>query len=317
MRLFFRFIAGFLLFLLIALSGPFLLLRISFPAGDPPAESVVKSEQPRVKDAIAISRQDLLRVRQGQFYPSVSVGVVRDGALLWSEVIGYDDIKTKTPATAQSVYPIGSVSKPLTAALVMKMHDQGRLDIDRPIGDYASDIPQTHKGLTLRQLLSHQAGVRHYKFLLNPPVFTENGLNREFETTKESLQLFINDPLLFEPDAGFSYSTFGYTLASYVVEQATGEQFIELMQQELTTALGLTNTAPDRSSAPAPHRVKGYLSVMRKLGLLPAPETNASYKYAGGGYLSTTRDLATFGDALVRGRFLSEDSYTQMTTART
>ena len=81
----------------------------------------------------------------------------------------------------------------------------GLLDIDVDVRDYVPSFPAKEYTITLRQLLSHQAGIRHYRVGWKPPAFSESALNREFASIDESLNLFANDALLFEPDTDFNY----------------------------------------------------------------------------------------------------------------
>ncbi|MBI1394293.1 MAG: serine hydrolase [Alphaproteobacteria bacterium] len=292
----------------------FVVLRRDLPPAGAPSTGVAGA--PMAASAIDASRADVASVRRDKYYPSLSVAVARSGEILWSEAIGVADIDARTPATPETRYPIGSVSKPFTAAAAMVLAAQGAVDLDVSISIYAPSLPDAYGRLTLRQLLSHQAGVRHYRFALIPPAFTENGMNREFATTEDSLAIFIDDPLLFEPDASFAYSTFGYTLAAHALEKATGRPFLALMDDIVLAPLDLASVAPDRASPAPAGRSTDYMAMLRKLGIIPSPDTNSSYKWAGGGFVATPTDLARFGDALLAGALIDAAQFTEMTTPR-
>lgn len=301
--------------LLVAAGAFFLFIRESIPdlAAPPSAISTAAADY---GPALEKSREALVKLRAEDFYPSLSVSVIHDGAEVWAEAAGYADLKERTAATADTVYAIGSVSKSLTAAAAMKLVEAGVVDLDTPVHEYAPELPQHYHGVTMRQLLSHQAGVRHYGFAFIPPFFTENALDKKFTSVEDSLSIFIDDPLLFAPDEGFAYSTYGYTLASYVMERASGEEFLTFMERTLFTPLGLAATAADRRDAPPAHRATDYMSALRRLGVIRAPHTDSSYKWAGGGLASTPRDLAAFGAALLDGNYLGAGSFEAMTTPR-
>jgi CubicO group peptidase (beta-lactamase class C family) len=267
-------------------------------------------------EAIGTSQSRFLKTRSDNFYPSLSVSVFRNGENLWAESIGYADLKNLTLADGDTLYPIGSISKTLTAAATMKLVENGVIDLDTPISTYTSKLPAHYNDITLRQLLSHQAGVRHYEFAFTPPAFTENALNKEFKTVEEGLSIFIEDPLLFSADTSFRYSTFGYSLVAFVLEQATEKPFLQLMDETLFRPLSLNNTEADQKSQPNERRTKDYMSFLRRLGVTPSPPTNSSYKWAGGGFLSTPTDLARFGDALLRMDYLDQDVFDTMTRPR-
>ncbi|WDI31472.1 serine hydrolase [Hyphococcus flavus] len=310
-------VIGLLVLVIVLGGGGFLLwARETIPDLYEPQSPHAAIAAQEFETAITKSRNELVTVRQTKFYPSMTVSVNQRGKHVWSESIGLSDLKGAVAATPQTLYPIGSVSKTLTAALVMKMADEGRIELDAPIHAYAPGLPDDYGAVTLRQLLSHQAGVRNYGVAFAPPFFTENGLNREFDTTKESLSLFIDDPVLFEPDASFQYSTFGYTLVAYVLEQASGKDFLTLMEEVVLAPLALNKTQPDQQNPRAARRSTDYMSALRKLGVIQSPKTNSSYKWAGGGYLSTPDELTQFGDALLSNALISESAFAAMTTPR-
>ena len=308
----------FLIALIIVISGAafFASIRETIPGlSVAPAPSTV-SASAEFAEVIEQSRNDVVAVRQRDFYPSMSISVFRDGEELWTEAIGLDDLRDERRATPATLYPIGSISKPLTATLVMQLVSDGIVDLDAPISQYAPTLPASHGGLTLRQLLSHQAGIRHYKFAWIPPAFTENGMNREFASAEESLSIFIDDPLLFAPDTSFQYSTYGYTLISYVLEEASGVSFLDLMKEKVFDRAAMNETVPDRVTPRARDRSTDYMSVLKRLGLFQSPKTNSSYKWAGGGFLSTPRQLAQFGDGFMHHQILDARAFAVMTTPR-
>ena len=248
--------------------------------------------------------------------PSISVAVAVGGDLVWADARGYADIESRTPATTATVYAVGSVSKPLTAVLTAVLWEQGLLDIDADVRNYVADFPEQPHTLTLRQLLSHQAGIRHYGFRLSLPTFSESDLNHEFSSTMESLALFADDELLFEPDTGFNYSTFGYTLIAAAIEGAAAEAYAEALQKHVLDPLTMAATSIDRTSHIRGIRATDYVATFSKKAVLAAPPTNSSYKWAGGGLVSTPTDLAIFGSAMLDDRLLNEATRTAMFTPR-
>lgn len=284
-------------------------------ASGTPSESRVYDEAflPVIEEARAMLAQD----RTDLNAPAISVAISIDGELVWAEALGYADIPSRAPVALNSRFTIGSVSKTITATAAVAMAEDGAFDLDADIHDYVPDYPDLPYPLTARQLLSHQGGIRHYGFAMTPPVFTESGLNVQFDTMGEALALFQDDPLLFEPDTDFSYSTFGYTLASAAMEGAVGEPFLDLLQTHVITPAGMTDTSADYQDRPVPNRVSDYVTLRFLDGLLPAPATNSSYKWAGGGLVSTPTDLVRFGNALLAGELVSLQGRDEMFTPRT
>ncbi len=266
-------------------------------------------------NAIAASRGFVETLRRDVSYPSLSVAIARRNELLWQESIGWAAINDPVAATVDTQYPIGSVSKALTATAAMILVEQGVLTLDAPISTWLPDLPAEYGKVTMRQLLSHQAGVRHYRRAWIPPFFSENGLNKPFPTVEEGLSVFLDDPLLFQPDTSFNYSTFGYSLASRVMEAATKEDFSSLMARLLFVPLELEATGLNRKSPPPARLAESFLG-FRGAGVMPAPASDSSYKWAGGGLASTPRDLVQFAGRTWAGGVLSAAALTEMTTPR-
>jgi CubicO group peptidase (beta-lactamase class C family) len=252
-------------------------------------------------------------VRQSLTAPSISIAVAIDGELVWAESRGYADLESLRSATLDTTYLIGSVSKPITGALVASLWEDAMIDLDTDVREYVPSYPQKAWPVTLRQLLSHQAGIRHYKRALTP-LHSEMAMNEQFDTTEQSLGIFKDDPLLFEPDTSFNYSTYGYTLISAAVEGATGQSFHELLNERIFEPLAMGRSTLDDDSSPT--RASDYLVLMSDSAVLPAPETNNSYKWAGGGIVSTPTEMARFGAAMLSGELLAEETTEVVFTPR-
>ncbi|XP_010389508.2 serine beta-lactamase-like protein LACTB, mitochondrial [Corvus cornix cornix] len=122
-------------------------------------------------------------------------------------------------------------------------------------------------------------------------------LKEKFESVIESLKIFKNDPLFFKPGSQFLYSTYGFTLLSAVVERASGQKFTDYMLK-MFRDLDMLSTVLDDNEAMIYNRARCY--VYNKKGrLVNAPYVDNSYKWAGGGFLSSVGDLLKFGNALL------------------
>jgi len=286
-----------------------------------PAPDAARADNEKVYDdsysgAITAVADELDAYRASLVSPSISVAVGVGGDLVWAEARGYADIESQVLATPDTIYAIGSVSKPITAVLTALLWQDRLLDIDADVRDYVPGFPAKEHSITLRQLLSHQAGIRHYRFGWKPPVFSESALDREFASTEESLALFANDALLFEPDTDFNYSTFGYTLIAAAIERVTGQPYIGALQSYILEPLKMERTSIDRDGQIPGIRAKDYVGTFSKKAVIKAPATNSSYKWAGGGLVSTPTDLVRFGNAMLSNGLLSEQTRTTVFTAR-
>lgn len=237
--------------------------------------------------------------------PGLSVAVGVQGRVVWSEGFGYADIEQRVPVTPRTRFRLGSVSKVLTAAAVARLHQAGKLDLDAPIQKYVPTFPDKGAPITTRQLAGHLAGIRHYQ-----PKDFSNGRNIDFEhydKVLDSLKIFQDDPLVAPPGTRYHYSTFGYTLISQVVEGASGLGFLEYMDRELFQALGMRQTCADRTEAIIPDRTRFY---QRGPGgkQSNAAYVDSSYKWAGGGLLSSAEDLVLFGSTHLRPGFFERET---------
>lgn len=259
--------------------------------------------------------------------PAFSVSVMRRDRLLWAEAFGSADLELDVKATPEHRFRLGSVSKIVTATLAAKLAAKGAVDLDAPIAQYMPDLPSPHRATTLRMLLTHRGGIRHYAdkdWSLEAPGPVDR---RQYLSTTDVLAVFIDDPLIATPGTEVHYSTFGYTLASLVLEAATGTRFLALVAREIAAPLTLDSLAGDAPLSIVPQRVRGYQSgdITRKL--LPdfvgpwgnIVQGNPAYKWAGGGLMATPTDLARFGAAhLAPGKLPAaalETLFTVYTTA--
>jgi serine beta-lactamase-like protein LACTB, mitochondrial len=198
---------------------------------------------------------------------------------------------------------------------VMRLAERGLLDLDHDVRHYVPGFPKKAYPITSRQLLSHQAGIRSYRRIAKRPWASEFLLNRTFPDLASAINLFADDDLEFEPDVGFLYSTFGYTLLGAVVEGATGKRFLDVLRDELLVPQRMSSTAADSSRAMS-GRVSDYESVEAPGQVRAAPLTSSSYKWPGGGLLSTATDLVRFADGLLAGTIVSASARTAMFTPR-
>jgi len=269
-----------------------------------PAESIDAHHAP----AVSASRALLDSLLNATGIPGLSVAVAVDGDIVWSEGFGYADVENQLAVTPLTRFRIGSVSKTLTADAIGLLVERGQLDLDAPIQRYVPDFPEKRWPITTRQLGGHMAGVRHYRggeFLAA----------EAYETVDAALEIFAGDSLMFEPGTQYSYSSYGWNLLSAVIEGASGESFLDFMQREVFDGLGMRHTHPDRVYALVPYRSRPY---GRNAGgeLVNSPFVDNSYKWAGGGFVSTMEDLVRFADSHLRGTLLDSGTVELLWTSQ-
>ncbi len=248
---------------------------------------------------VGAAKAAMLELRRELSAPGLQASVRIGEDEFFNYSVGVARLEPMVPVTPQSRFPVGSVAKSMTAVIAARLAQRGITDLDSPIGAYIPDLPADKMDLTLRQLLSHQAGIRHYGFAFNLPYFSEFHSLTSYTTVVDSLAIFIDDPLLFKPDTSFSYSTYGYTLASAALEAAAKEDFQSLLETEVTEPANMTHTRLDRDPY-LPDRVSSYpVNPFNKREVVYLGEPDVSNKWAGGGLVSTADDLTRFAAALL------------------
>ena len=239
--------------------------------------------------------------------PGLSVAVVVDRQLRWTAGFGLADAENAVPASAETMYRLASVSKPMTATAAMQLVERGRLDLDAPVRRYVPSFPEKPWPITSRQLMAHLGGIRHYR------------ANEEFDATRryvgvlEGLDVFKEDPLDHEPGTAYLYSTYGYCLLGAVVEAASGERFLDYLREHVFRPAGMENVRDDDAGALIPHRAQGYWKIADG-ELRNSPPADTSYKIPGGGLIATAADVARFGSAVAAGTLVKPESRGEMWT---
>jgi serine beta-lactamase-like protein LACTB, mitochondrial len=246
-----------------------------------------------------------------QNLPGLSVAVGAGGEIVWAEGFGWADLEKRVPVSPGMRFRIGHASNALTSAAVGLLLEKRRLHLNDEIQTYVPAFPKKQWPVTLRQLMGHVAGVRHYE---NEEDYMPSA---HCERASEGLQSFADDPLRFEPETRYSYSTFGWILVSAAVEAAADEPFFTFMRTQIFKPMGMVDTTSDSATEPIPDRVTFYyprFSGDTHYG--PEVATTVDYScFAGAGaFLSTPSDLVRFGLAITSGKLLQPATVKKLQT---
>ncbi|MEO8296076.1 MAG: serine hydrolase domain-containing protein, partial [Gemmatimonadota bacterium] len=261
------------LMIALLIGGHSLQAQVAAPARPP---VVSTADRP----AIALARRMIVDTMRALGSPGASVCVIRNGRVIWSEAFGYADIEQQVRATPQTMFRIGSVSKALTSAALGVLIDQGKVDLDAEVQRYVPSFPPKKYPVTVRQLAGHLGGIRHYNG-------REFWIQQHYNSVLDALSIFKDDSLLFEPGTRYSYSSYGWNLISAVIENASGEPFLDVMRKTVFMPAGLTHTRPEFADSIIPFRARFYTWADSLHTMLNAPYVDNSYKWAGGGFMST------------------------------
>ena len=222
-------------------------------------------------------------------------------------------LENLTPADGKTVHNVASVSKVMATVAVMQLVEKGLVGLDDAIQKYVPSFPKKRKPVTLRHILTHTSGIRHYK----NGEFGPYGLRemRRFTDIEEAMQHFSEDPLLFEPGSYWMYSSHAFNLLQGVIEKASGLGFEEYMKRNVWEPAGMLASSFDVPERIVHKRGQGY--VRNDEGILEHPRyADVSYKYAGGGMLTTVDDLVRLGIALNNGTLLEPETVKAMYTVQ-
>ncbi|NJM33770.1 MAG: beta-lactamase family protein [Rhodomicrobium sp.] len=239
--------------------------------------------------------------------PALSAAVAVNGAIIWSAAIGWADIENERAATPDTIFRIGSTSKALTATLTGRLLDQGIVALDTPISEYSGQLPEHWRSLTLRQLHSHTAGMVGYENNSDILGLIDSFLLwRRYDNVRDALSQFDDASLTSEPGSTYAYSSFDVVLASFILEQAAGRPFLEVMRDNVFDPAGLASTGADHDLASQPDYAISY--VTRNGRAKPWRRVDLSSKLASGGFSSTSTDLVRLGVEYLHGDLLSRDA---------
>ena len=247
----------------------------------------------------------------GQNLPGLSVAVGVGGEIVWAEGFGWADMEKRVPVAPGMRFRIGHTSKALTSAAVGLLLEKGRLRLDDEIQTYVPEFPRKQWPVTLRQLMGHVAGIRHYASEEN------HAPTAHCARAADGLKGFADDPLRFEPDTQYGYSTYGWVLVSAAVETAAREPLASFMAAQVFKPLGMTATTFDSPAEAVRDRVTFY---QRRFtgdageGVVPAIAVDHSCFAGAGALLSTPSDLVRFGMAINGGKLLQADTVNKLQT---
>lgn len=243
---------------------------------------------------------------------SGTVLLLKDGEEVLSKGFGLADREHGYRNEIGTIYDIASMSKSFTAVATLRLVEAGRLSLDDPISKYLEGLPADKQAITVRQLLSHTAGLDG-----DFPFKVFDGTYFEDVGKDEALKRILEIPLIQEPGKRYAYSNIGYVLLAGVVEEVAGKPFQEVIREEILKPTGLTQTGFRGSGMPASpeHLIAIGYEADRKTEDPRTISGSSWHDMGGGGMVSTTRDVSMFLTSLVQGRLLSEETLKLLWTA--
>lgn len=283
------------------------------PAPAPAPDAAPASPPPVDLDAVVATLSNEIRRRMAaEHVPAVSIALVRGDAVVWTGAFGVANVWAKTPATPDTVFSTGSTFKPVVAATVLALVDEGKLSLDARVADLLPDVKvKTRDGwppITVRHLLSHTSGLP--RGALTVPIW-----DRRLPPAIEETAALVEAS--FPAGTGVAYSNLAFGLLGRIVEKAAGEPFEDAVRRRVFVPLGMGATTLVPSAAVVERMALPY--ARSETGVEPLRQVRFDM-FPAGDVWTTAADMGRFLAALLNdgrsagGRILSPEAARSLRT---
>jgi len=262
---------------------------------------------------IGLAQRDFDKTKLDNFFDALeqnnkfmgSVAVSKNGEIIYTKSIGFENIENNLHASASSKYRIGSISKSFTAVLILKAVEEKKLKLNQTIDKWFPTIKNANK-ITVKNLLNHIIGI--HNFTNDKDYLT---WNTQPKTEKELIEIITKGGSDFDPNSKAEYSNSNYVLLTYILEKTYAKSYADLVQECIVKPIDLKNTYVFGKINPNKNECYSY----RFAGTWQLePETDFTIPLGAGAIVSTPSDLTKFADALFGGKLLTNESIEIMKT---
>jgi CubicO group peptidase (beta-lactamase class C family) len=237
---------------------------------------------------------------QDQKITGLSIGVIVNGKIVMAKGYGLANVEHKIPASPNTVYKIGSLSKQMVAAGIMTLIQSGKIKLTDTVTNYFKDAPSTWSNITIRHLLNHTSGL-----IRESPVFQPMVVQHDTVLIKAA----YNVPLVFTTGTKWQYCNLGYFMLADITRRVSGKSFPQFMQEEVFSKYGLHVTQPTSTRTLVRERADGYVRV-GKDSLYNATDYIALRP--SGAFLSSINDMLKWELLMQNSQLLSKQNWQQM-----
>ncbi|GGZ95368.1 serine hydrolase domain-containing protein [Algibacter mikhailovii] len=240
--------------------------------------------------------------------PGCALGIIKEGKLIYARGYGMANMEYDIPNSASSVFRIGSTSKQFTAACIVLLTEQRKLNLEDKLNSFFPDFPEYAKNITIQNLLNHTSGIRDY---LTISYLKGYGDDEYYEDDDIMNWLINQSELNFNSGDEFLYSNSGYWLLGQIVNKVSGMSMADFANKEIFSPLGMSNTHfHNNHKQIVKNRASGYL-----------PTDDESYEISmttldmigDGGIFTTINDIKKWDDEYYYRNVLSNEFWTLMT----
>ncbi len=255
---------------------------------------------------VALFAQDFDFLREYENGSGLSIGVFKEGEIVYYKGIGYADLENKIKINDSTNFRLASFTKQFTAMCIMLLRDEGKINLSNTLCDIFSDYPEYGKKITIKHLLTHTSGLIDYEDLLtdeNYQVLDSDVLNlmKQVDTT------------YFEPGTEYRYSNTAYALLAMIVEKVSGKKFSEFLYERIFKPVGMLNSVAFRKGEnDVVNRAFGYAKINNID--VPSDQSNTSAVWGDGGIYSSVKDIFNWDDVLYTEKLVKKETLNEIYT---
>ena len=208
----------------------------------------------------------------------LSLAVIREGQPVVNKGYGLANVELNVPVTSETIIRLGSVSKQFYTTAILKLVEEGKLNIDDSVHKFFSDAPEAWRPITIRNLMSHTSGLQR-----EGPAYDNFRIQPDIDIIKSAYHL----PLVFNPGERYQYCNLAYFMLAEIIKQVSGMPWQDYIHEKLFKPAGMTDSYMADFYRIIPNRASGYMHYHDTL-------INATAMYAvrpSGGFLSTSSDM--------------------------
>jgi len=238
-----------------------------------------------------------------------AVLVAENGKVIYKEGFGLANREWNIPNSTDTKFMIGSISKPLTATLILILVQKGLVDLNKTIDDYLTEFKNKPAAkVTIRQLLNHTSGIPNYDIIKDFfPRISRQSFSRE-----DYVKVYSDSALAFKPGSRYMYSSWGYYTLGYIIEKVSGKSYEQAMQDEIFNKINMQNSGSYLHTQIVPKRASGYdYGFGNYIG---ADFRDQSNTMGTGDIYTTVEDLFTFHMAIANNSLLNKELTKEMFT---
>ncbi|MEQ1553321.1 MAG: serine hydrolase domain-containing protein [Ferruginibacter sp.] len=273
------------------------------------------------KNSNNLKYQNLLNSITADGVVGITLSVYKPNAGMWLGASGKADLHNDIAMKACNITRVGSTVKTFVATIILKLQEEGKLNIDDKISKYLqgnniSKIKNAHIA-TIRQLMQHSSGINNYIQDLKFQTASLNNWIKEWNAD-ELLKYSYNKAPYFSPDEDVRYSNTCYILLGLLIEKIEGKQLYKVFEEKIITPLGLANTQFAGKNPVPDGIVRGYIDMYSNFNVIESTYFSGwDYYTADGSLISNVYDMNVFIRALIQGKIINASSLNKMLSWKT